>query len=403
MPRLTVRATAAGARHVRAGHPWLFDGSIDAVSPDDGAAGDLAVIFDAKRTFAAIGLYDPDSPIAIRVLHVGKPRRVDRGLWEERIESAEALRRSLVAAEPGDRPAYRLINGENDRLPGCVVYRYADTLVIKLYSQVWWPHLEVVVATLLECTDTSAIVLRLARNVASDETFGLADGDVISGHLDDGPVRFTEGGLNFSADVRSGQKTGHFLDQRANRRRVGELAAGCDVLDLFASTGGFSVHAAAGDARSVHSVDLSAPTLAAATANMALNADRPEVAACRHTTQVADAFEAMSALARSSTAYDLVIIDPPSFAQKQTSVNGAIRAYERLTHLAMPLVRPGGVLVQASCSSRVPADRFYDAVLGAADLAGDDLVELFRTGHDIDHPVTFPEGAYLKAGFWRVG
>ncbi|MCB1029602.1 MAG: class I SAM-dependent rRNA methyltransferase, partial [Microthrixaceae bacterium] len=140
--RLAVRVTADALRQIRGGHPWVYEGSITSIS-HDGAAGDLAVIFDAKRTFAAIGLYDPDSPIAIRVLHVGKPRRVDRGLWEERIESAEALRRSLVAAEPGDRPAYRLINGENDRLPGCVVDRYADTLVIKLYSQVWWPHLEV--------------------------------------------------------------------------------------------------------------------------------------------------------------------------------------------------------------------------------------------------------------------
>ncbi|MBK7021043.1 MAG: class I SAM-dependent rRNA methyltransferase [Candidatus Microthrix parvicella] len=399
--RLAVRVTADALRQIRGRHPWVYERSMTSIN-HQGAAGDLAIVFDNKRKFAAIGLYDPDSPIAIRILHVGRPVQIDQHFWTERVMAAAARRAPLVAAEPGARPAYRLINGENDAMPGFVVDRYADTLVIKLYSPVWFPHLAVLVDALLAATGAGSVVLRLARNVAAGQTFGLADGDVIAGHLDDAPVRFTEGGLVFEADVRRGQKTGHFLDQRANRLRVGRLAEGCDVLDVFASTGGFSVHAAAGGARSVHSVDLSAPTLAAAEANMALNIDRSEVAACVHTTEVGDAFEVMSTLARSGAGYDVVVIDPPSFAQKQSSVEGAVRAYARLTHLALPLLRPGGVLVQASCSSRVSADQFFAAVLGAADVAGDQLDELARTGADLDHPVTFPEGAYLKAGFWRV-
>jgi len=173
-------------------------------------------------------------------------------------------------------------------------------------------------------------------------------------------------------------------------------------LDVFASTGGFSVHAAAGGARSVHSVDISAPTLAIAERNMAHNAARAEVAACEHTTEVGDAFDVMIALARAGKTYDIVIVDPPSFAQKQSSVDVAVRAYTRLTHIGLRLVRPGGIFVQASCSSRVSADLFYATVLDAADAAGRDLRQLVRTGHDIDHPVTFPEGAYLKAGFFRA-
>ena len=226
---------------------------------------------------------------------------------------------------------------------------------------------------------------------------------MIAGDLPDGPVRFVEAGLEFDADVRTGQKTGHFLDQRANRIRVGEMSAGRDVLDVFASTGGFSVHAAAGGARSVHAVDLSAPTLAAAEHNMSLNAHLDAVSACAFTTEVGDAFEVMVQLARTGHDYDLVVVDPPSFAQRQANVDGALRAYTRLTHLALRLVRPGGTLVQASCSSRVTAEQFFDTVAEAAESAGRPLTEITRTGHDIDHPVTFREGAYLKAGFWTVG
>ncbi|NND74113.1 MAG: class I SAM-dependent rRNA methyltransferase [Ilumatobacter sp.] len=399
--RIAVRVTADALRHVRAGHPWVFRDSIVSTS-HDGSVGDLAVIFDGDRTFAAIGLYDPESPIAVRILHAGKPATVDRGFWAAKIEHAATIRRPLIDAEPGDRPAYRLINGENDELPGCVVDRYDDTLVVKLYSPVWFAHLADLVGALAEVTAARSVVLRMARTVAAGETFGLDDGDVIAGSIPDGPVLFTEGGLTFEADVRGGQKTGHFLDQRANRRRIGRLAAGRDVLDVFAATGGFSVHAAAGGATSVHSVDVSAPTLEVAARNMALNADRPEVASCMHTTEVGDAFDVMVSLARSGASYDIVVVDPPSFAQRQSSVDVAVRAYTRLTHLALRLIRPGGILMQASCSSRVPADLFFATVLDAADAAGRELRQIARTGHDIDHPVSFPEGAYLKAGFWRA-
>lgn len=404
--RLAVRVTSDALRHVRAGHPWVFDESISSIS-HDGAAGDLAVIFDSDRKFAAIGLYDPAGPIAIRVLHRGKPAAIDRHWFRERIVAARAIRQPLVDAErsmagTASRPAFRLLNGENDSMPGLVVDSYNDTLVVKLYSTVWFPHLADVVAALLEATGAERVVLRLGRNVAEGDTYGLDDGDVIAGDAPDGPVMFTEGGLTFEADVRSGQKTGHFLDQRANRLRLGRQCAGKDVLDVFASTGGFSVHAAAGGARSVLAVDLSAPTLAAAGRNIAHNAQRPDVAACEFRTEVGDAFDVMVGLARSHRDFDVVVVDPPSFAQKQSSVDAALRAYTRLTHLALRLVRPHGLLVQASCSSRVPADLFFATVLDAAELAGRDLRQQVRTGHDIDHPVTYPEGAYLKAGFWEV-
>ncbi|MBV1893433.1 MAG: class I SAM-dependent rRNA methyltransferase [Ilumatobacteraceae bacterium] len=403
--RMAVRITPDALRHVRARHPWVFEESVTSIS-HEAVTGDVAVIFDADRSFAAVALYDPESPIQFRVLHVGKPTPIVDAWWTATFQRALEARSDLLDDPDAERLAYRVINGENDGCSGFVVDRYAEVLVVKLYSAVWVRHLSDLIPLLINVTGCSAVVLRLARNLQkeqrSGDLFGLADGDVIAGQLAGGPVQFVEGGLLFEADVRGGQKTGHFLDQRENRARVREMAAGRDVLDLFASTGGFSVNAAAGGARSVHSVDLSAPTLAAAERNMELNNQLEAVRNCDFTTEVGDAFEVMVQLARAEKTYDLVIVDPPSFAQRAANVDGALRAYTRLTHLALRLVRPGGVLVQASCSSRVTAPMFFETVLDAADAAGRSLTEIERTGHAVDHPVGFPEGAYLKAGFWTV-
>ena len=398
--RLAVRLTPDALRRIRAGHPWVYDQSVDSVNRV-GRAGDLAVVFDKKRDFAAIGLWDPESPIRLKVLHVGSPVTIDRAWFVDRVSAAVEARSSLWSGRARDRIAYRAVNGENDGLPGLVVDCYTDVAVIKLYSEIWFPHLRTVVDAVTGATAAHHVVLRLARNLAERETFGLADGDVLVGDPPD-PVLFEEGRLTFEADVRHGQKTGHFLDQRANRLQVGKMTAGRSVLDVFASTGGFSVHAAAGGATSVHAIDQSAPTIEVARRNMGHNADIPEVAACDFTTQCADAFDALGHLGRSSRRFDIVVIDPPSFAQKAATVGRAKAAYAKLTKLAMGVVEHGGVLVQASCSSRVTSDDFFDTVTAAAVEHGAKLTEIRRTGHDVDHPVTFPEGGYLKAGYWRV-
>lgn len=399
--RLAVRVTKDAVRQIRGGHPWVYESSVVSVS-DGGVTGDLAVIFDDRRAFVAIGLYDPSSAIRVRVLHVGRPATIDRSWWTSALDTARRRRAPLTEGPDAAHLGYRVLNGENDAMPGLVLDLYSDVAVIKLYTSSWIRHLPDVLAAVVSTLQPTSTVLRLARNVAAGDTFGLDDGDVIDGPLVDGPVMFTENGLWFEADVRSGQKTGFFLDQRANHRQVGRLVRGRTVLDVFSATGGFSVHAAAGGAVSVHSVDQSEPTLAGARRNMAHNRARPAVAACDHTTEAGDAFKVMVALGRAGRTFDTVVVDPPSFARRNEDVRGAVRAYTRLTHLALRLVRPGGHLVQASCSSRVSASDFYAAVLDAATDAGRELREIARTGHDIDHPVTFPEGAYLKAGFWHV-
>ncbi len=402
--RLAVRVTPDALRRIRGGHPWVYDGSVESIN-HDGAPGDLAVVFDRNRKFAAIGLWDPTSPIRIKVLHAGRPVPIDAAWFAERIVAATDRRAPLWRHTSRERLGYRAVNGENDGLPGLVVDVYADVAVLKLYTPAWFAHLRDVVDGVRTATGATGVVLRLARSVSSDplsDEIGCADGDVLVGDVPEGRVLFEENGLTFEADVRAGQKTGHFLDQRANRRIVRDLARGASVLDVFAATGGFTVHAAAGGAASVHAIDISGPTLATLDRNLAHNAARPEVRSCAVTTDVADAFDAMSALHRSRRRFDVVVVDPPSFAQNAAAIPTALAAYTRLTHLALDVVEPGGVLLQASCSSRVTAADFFERIAVVAHGRGLRMTELRRTGHDLDHPVTFPEGAYLKAGVWRV-
>ena len=203
--RLAVRVTPDALRQIRGGSPWLYDGSITSVS-HEGAPGDLAVVFADDRNFAAIGLWDPTSPIRMKVLHRGKPTQIDATFWRSVLSTAQDRRSSLAADD--DTTAYRVVHGENDGLPGLVVDRYDQTLVVKLYTSAWFPHLAAVVAALVDVCAPVRIVLRLSRSVAGGETFGLSDGDTIVGDPPQGPVLFRERDLTMEADVVRGQKTG---------------------------------------------------------------------------------------------------------------------------------------------------------------------------------------------------
>ncbi len=395
--RLAVRVTRDAARQVRGGHPWVFDGSVVSVKPD-GAPGDLAVIFDDRRKFMAIGLYDPASPIRIKVLHAGSPTPIDDAFWIDRLTAALELRRRLV--DDPTTTALRWVHGENDGLPGLVLDRYGDTTVVKLYSAAWFAHLDAVVSAAQQVLVADRVVLRLARNVAPDGA--RADATALVGELPNRPVRFLERGLTFEADVVHGQKTGHFLDQRDNRFRVRNRATGARVLDVYACTGGFSVNAAAGGAELVHSVDINAAAIATARRNMDHNRVLPAVRACHHHDTVGDAMAVMAEMSDHGRRFDLVVVDPPSFASRKDQVPGALRAYGRLTELALRLLEPGGTLVQASCSARVSEADFFATVGAAAQRHGVVLVDALRTSHAVDHPIGFPEGGYLKAVFATV-
>lgn len=393
--RLAVRVTRDAERHIRSGHPWVFDRSIESAKP--GKPGDLAVIFDHQRRFLAVGLYDPGSPLAIRILHAGKPETIDGDWLVAALSRSIAGRRSLIE-DPGTT-AFRLVHGENDGLGGLVVDRYGTNLVVKLYTEAWLPWLDHLMEAAIAASvagafadDVERIVLRLSRNVAARSRHD--DGEVIHGASLNSPITFMENGFRFEADLLRGHKTGHFLDQRDNRRIVGSLAGDRDVLDVFACTGGFSVHTAAGGAATVTSVDLSRPALDVARANMALN---PASAGTPHRIRVGDAFAVMEDLVAEGTAFDLVVVDPPAFAQRQSQVGRALVAYERLATLADRLTRPGGFVLQSSCSSRVDEQQLIAAVTGGLGRSGRRWTERRRTGQPIDHPVGFAQGRYLKA------
>ena len=398
LPRLRLRITAAAENYVRAGHPWVFADSVREQNRD-GVSGELAVIYDRQDKFLAAGLFDPDSPIRVRVLHAGKPLTLDTAWWTARLDAAVRRRDGLFDART---TGYRLINGESDGWPGLVLDRYDTTFVLKLYTAAWLPKLNDITTLVRERLLPERIVLRLSRNIQrAAEHFGPGrhDAEILHGPAVTEAVVFLENGIRFEADVWRGQKTGFFLDQRENRREVGELARGLEVLNAFSFSGGFSLYAARGGAKSVTDLDLSPHALAAAQRNFQLNRADPVVAGCRHECVQADAFDWLAG--GDARKYGLIVLDPPSLAKREAERAGAIRAYARLAANGIRRLKPDGLLLAGSCSAHVSAEEFFGAVRTAAVASGRRFGELKTTGHAPDHPATFKEADYLKGIFLK--
>jgi 23S rRNA (cytosine1962-C5)-methyltransferase len=397
LPRLKLTLTATAESIVRGGHPWVYSDSIRSQNRE-GQAGELAVIYDRKDSFLAVGLFDPESPLRVRVLHCGKPATLNEAWWRARLQQTLSHRDGIASPQTN---GLRLINGESDGWPGLVLDRYDATLVLKLYTAAWFPRLAEVQRWIVEATHPERLVLRLSRNIQdAADAAGLNDGQILQGPALEGVVTFLESGIRFEADVLRGQKTGFFLDQRENRRRVETFSQGADVLNAFSFSGGFSLYAARGGAKSVTDLDLSAHALAAAQRNFQLNLADPAVAACQHQTLQTDAFKWLEQ--GRPNQFDVVIADPPSLAKREAERNGAIQAYGKLNTNALRLLRPHGVLVAASCSAHVSADEFFGAVRQSASRSSRRIEELGTTLHAPDHHATFPEAQYLKCIYLRV-
>lgn len=394
--RIAIKLKPATERMVKKGHPWVFDKGIIKQS-EKGQAGDLAIIFDTKKNkFLACGLYDPNSPIRIKVLQVHQSATINSEWFKQKIEKAYKIRKPLISRNTN---SYRLIYGENDGLPSCIVDVYDTVLVVKLYSAIWFPYLDEILPHLLAVSECKTAVLRLSRSVQSlqnNPTY--EDGQILAGELDSEEVIFKEHGLLFSANVIKGHKTGYFLDHRHNRRKVGEMVKGKTVLDLFSYAGGFSVHALAKGAKAVTSLDISAQALELAKKNVALNPHKGY-----HKTMAMDVFDGLNLLIRKKEYFDIVIIDPPSFAKKASEIEKAKESYKRLVKLGSKLVKKGGVLVMASCSSRIIATDFFTLVEETLATQPLKVKIIQKTHHDIDHPINFAEGAYLKCGYYKIG
>ena len=391
-PRLRLHISPTADWKLRSGHPWLYSDSILRQSRP-GELGEVAVVYDRHDNFLALGLFDPGSPLRVRILHQGKPRTLDPAWWRGHLREALDRRREWFDERT---TGYRLIHGENDGWPGFVLDRYDTTLVLKLYSAAWLPRLAEILPLLAAECPHERLVLRLSRNIQdlAASQFQRGEGQILAGSALDGPVVFRESGLRFEADVIRGQKTGFFLDQRENRRSVETLAAGREVLNAFSFSGGFSLYAARGGARSVTDLDLSAHALESARRNFALNLEQPAVRACRHETVQADAFSWLEK--NRAHHFNLVVLDPPSLARRETERTGAVQAYAKLARGGIAALRPKGVLLAASCSAHVSAEEFFDAVRGAGRASGRAFQELRTTSHPPDHPATFPQAHYLK-------
>lgn len=398
-PRLRLRVTSAAENRIRQGHPWLFNESIREANRS-GVTGELAVIYDRQDRFLAIGLFDAESPIRLRVLQRRSPEPINAAWWLRRLTEAVRKRDGLFDARTN---GYRCVHGENDGLPGLVIDRYADTLVLKIYTAAWLPHLRGLVPLIQEAIPSSRLVLRTSRN-AREATVnaGFREGEVLFGPELSGPVVFQESGIQFEAEVLQGQKTGFFLDQRENRRWVESIAERRRILNAFSFSGGFSLYAARGGAGQVTNLDISAHALSAADRNRALNLGDPRIRSCEWQNVQADAFEWL-AQQRSGT-YGLVVLDPPSLAKRESERAGAIQAYRRLARLGWAQLGPQGILAAASCSAHVSPEEFFEAVHQSLQEAGRSATEIHRSEHPPDHPAGFPEAKYLKCvGFRKRG
>ncbi|MEZ4857680.1 MAG: class I SAM-dependent rRNA methyltransferase [Flavobacteriaceae bacterium] len=392
---IAIKLTVAGERSIRKQHPWIFSESIEKINKE-GQAGDITIIFSHNGNKPiGVGLFDPYSPIRIKMLHFGSGAKLDSAFFSKKIERAYSLRKDLQKTNTN---SYRLLFGENDGFPGLIADVYANVLVVKIYSAIWWPYFETILKTLLEVSKCSCAILRLGRNLQKEPLGKMfEDGAVVFGTLENETIYFKEHGVQFSANVIKGHKTGYFLDHRHNRKSVGELSKGKSVLDVFAYAGGFSVHALVNGAKEVTSLDISEQAL-----QLALDNGKRNAYTGSHKTLTGDAFMVMQQLIKSGKLYEVVVIDPPSFAKSAKEVTIALKKYAQLAALGVQLMAPKGLLVLASCSSRVNSEDFFATNEKALKDSGRKYKILDKTHHDIDHPIGFPEGAYLKCGYYQL-
>jgi len=383
------------ARHLRAGHPWVFRKAIEK-APKGLLAGAIVDVVEDGR-FVARGYHDPHSAISVRILTREPAEVIDGTFWRNRIRRSLALREDLVRGTTG----YRLVHGENDGLPGVVADRYGDFAVLKLYSAGLTPHRAHIVEALRQEAKGLAGVFgrdEIPRDEESDEA--APQGRVLWGAEPPERIEIDEHGMKLLVDVRRGQKTGMFLDQRENRRLVRDLSAGRgDVLNLFGYTGGFSVAAALGGARHVVTIDVDRDAIVLARENFRVNGLDP----ADHAFASEDAFEILKRYKAQGRQFDLVVCDPPAFAKSQKAVEAAVAGYASLNRAALHVLAPGGLLVTASCSARVSPEMFQDAVKEAAYKTHIDLQLVEDRRQPPDHPVApqFREGRYLKCAVYR--
>ncbi len=397
-PPLLLRKNSEHA--LRNGHPWVFSGAV--ARKPNASPGDIVDVLDANERFVCRGFYNPRAMIRVRALTRDADERIDEHFVATRLERALQLRQR--AGLHAQTNALRLVHGEGDGLPGLIVDDYAGFLVVQFHTLGMESIREMVLDVLEKQLAPRGIYER--SDVGTRRAEGLDDRPtgLLRGAEPPEFVEVEEAGVRLFIDVYRGQKTGFFIDQRSNRTQVQQLATKADVLNLFAYSSAFSAHALRGGARSVLDVDISQRAPFAARRNV--EANRPPDAA--HQYLVADAFPFIEDLAKGGPRYDIVVVDPPSLVRKRDreQVKRAMGVYTKLNRNAMRVIRDGGLLVTASCSTPIAQEDFFEVVRRACTSARVQARILSYNLHAADHPVdpTFPDGRYLKciiAQIWR--
>ncbi|MBW7862527.1 MAG: class I SAM-dependent methyltransferase [Rhodocyclaceae bacterium] len=385
-------------RSLQRRHPWVFAGSVDRLEGRARPGDTVEVLSDDGRLLGR-GAWSPASQIRTRMWSFDPATVIDHAFFKRMVSSSVARRawHPWLAQQDG----VRLIHGESDGLPGVIADRFGAVVVLQLTSAGAERWREAIVAALVQATGCAAVYERSDSDVRGLEGLEPRSG-CLHGELPDGPLWITENGVRLEVDVVAGHKTGFYLDQRDNRLLTGQLARDRSVLNCFCYTGGFSLQALAGGARSVLSIDSSAPALEGARRNLAHN---PQLDCGRAEWQQADVFEALRALRAEERAFDLIVLDPPKFAPSAAHAERAARAYKDINLFGFRLLAPGGILMTYSCSGGVGLELFQKIVAGAASDAGVDARILHRLGAAPDHPIGLaaPEGEYLKGLAVAVG
>lgn len=375
-------------------HPWVFSGALEAI-PKDVKHGDLVCVADRSERILGTGTYSKHSSIAVRVLEFGEVE-INQAWFAAKIKEADGRRRLLGYGPNTDTTGYRVVFGEADGIPGLVVDRYGDVVVMQLATAGLDALREPITAALMEALAPRVIVERSDTSVRGEEE--LEEIVAIRHGEDPGPVDFLEQGLAFTANVMTGQKTGFFLDQKDLRQRVSRLASERRVLNLFSYTGATGIAAMKGGATHVHNVDSSENALEQCAKHAAAHGIAPEA----FTTEQADAFQWLSA--HGEARYDMVLLDPPALIKSKRDVEEGKKAYHFMNRAAMRLVEDGGLFVTSSCSHFMPEEDLAFLLRRASVQSGLHLNILSVIRQSPDHPLSiyFPESAYLKTFIFQV-
>jgi 23S rRNA (cytosine1962-C5)-methyltransferase len=377
-------------------HPWIFSRAVDRVEGEP-APGETVLVRSSKGEPLGLGAWSGSSQIPVRFWTFDPEAEIGPAFFEQRIATALGGRAALAAS--GVTDAYRIVNAESDGLPGVIIDRYADWIVVQFSTNGAERWKKEIVEAIARLCPSKGVYERSDSDGRQYEQLEKRNGFVLGAPPPD-RVEIHENGLTFLVDVRNGHKTGFYLDQRDNRVAIAPYAAGGEMLNVFAYTGGFGVAGQKAGAARVTHVDLSAPALALAAENTRANALDESAA----TFVEGNAFEVLRKFRDSRRAFDMVVLDPPKFADSKAHLMGACRGYKDVNLLALKMIRPGGYLATFSCSGLIDPDLFHKVVAEAAADARREVQVVRRLHQAPDHPegLSFPEGLYLKGLLCRV-